>query len=281
MRIARRKIARAALITWVSVLAGCATTAKTVFEKRGTTIKLESKRGENLSLDHPIIIAPSRLSHILSRVDVRLSVKEGQQRVPAIPLESLELIANGLAEGLREAGPSQRVVVYSIRRSKRFKVFDHDYLTSFIAYVKDENLFLHLSRTDWEIPPRREDKLPVPRIGNFPSKFRIIPGTAMKFVDQQAVAVEWRNSIFSRPTRTRISPSGKLIRRTILMESPEEEVEPSAPAVGEVIAIPPGTSPKVLRELADLEEQRQRGEISELKYTQRRREVLDAVASPL
>jgi hypothetical protein len=280
MRIARRKIARAALITLVGALTGCATLAKTVFEKRGTTVKLESRRGENLDLDHPVIIAPTRLSHILSRVDVRLSVKDGQQRVPAIPLESLDLIANGLAEGLREAGPNQHVVVYSIRSSKHFKVFDHQLLTSFIAYVKDENLFLHLSRTDWKIPPRREDKLPVPRIGDFPSKFRIMPGTAMNSVDKQAVAVEWRNSIFSKPTRTRLSPSGKLLRKTILMESPEEEVATSAPAAVETNAIPPGTSPGALRELADLEEQRQRGEISELEYTQRRREILDADAPP-
>jgi hypothetical protein len=278
--IARRKIARAALITLLSALAGCTTTAKTVFEQRGTTVKLQSKRGEDLGLDHPVTIASVRLSHILSRVDVRLSVKEGQQRAPAIPLESLDLIANGLAEGLREAGPNQRVVVYSIRRLKSFKVFDHQYLTSFIAYLKGENLFLHLSRTDWEIPPRRENKLPEPRIGKFPSKFRIVPGTAMNFVDQQAVAVAWRDPIFSKPTRTRVSPSGKLMRRTILMESPEEEAEPSAPAAGEASAIPPGTSPGALRTLADLEERRQRGEISELEYTQRRREILAADAPP-
>jgi hypothetical protein len=159
------------------------------------------------------------------------------------------------------------------------KIFDHKYLTSFIAYVKGENLFVHLSRTDWEIPPRREDKLPEPKIGKFPSRFRIIPGTAMNFVDEQTVAIAWRDPIFSRPTRTRVSPSGKLIRRTILMESPEE-AEPSAPAASQSMSIPPGTSPGALRALADLEEQRQRGEINELEYTRKRREILAADAPP-
>ena len=279
MRITHRGIALAALLAWVSALTGCATT-RSVFQQGGTTVKLASKRGEKLGLNHPIIIAPVRLSHILSRIDVRRSVKEGQQRTPAIPLETLELIADGLTAGLREAGPDQRVVVYSIRRKKSFKVFDHKYLTSFIAYVKGENLFLHLSRTDWEIPPRLEDKLPEPRIGKFPSRFRIIPGTAMNFVDPQTVAIAWRDPIFSRPTRTRVSPSGELIRRTILMESPEEEVGPSAPAASQSMSIPSGTSPGALRALADLEEQRRRGEINELEYTKRRRDILAADAPP-
>jgi hypothetical protein len=278
MRITHRTIALAAFLSWVCALTGCATT-KSVFERGGTTVKLASKRGEKLGLNHPIIIAPVRLSHILSRIDVRLSAKEGQQRTPAIPLQTLELIADGLTTGLREAGPDQRVVVYSIRRKKSLKIFDHKYLTSFIAYVKGENLFVHLSRTDWEIPPRREDKLPEPKIGKFPSRFRIIPGTAMNFVDEQTVAIAWRDPIFSRPTRTRVSPSGKLIRRTILMESPEE-AEPSAPAASQSMSIPPGTSPGALRALADLEEQRQRGEINELEYTKKRREILAADAPP-
>ncbi len=169
------------------------------------------------------------------------------------------------------------MVVYSIRRKKTFKIFDHKYLTSFIAYAKGSNLYIHLSRVDWEIPPRREDKLPEPRIGKFPSRFRIIPGTSMTFVDPQSVAVEWRDEIFSRPTRTRVTPGGELMRRTILMESPEEpEMGPAPPSEHRSLEIPLDTSPGTLRALADLEEQRQRGEISELEYTKRRREILAA-----
>jgi len=278
--ITRRSIALAALVTCATTLAGC-TTVTTIFEQKGTKIQLISRRGDNVELNHPKIIAPVRLSHILARIDIRLSVKEAQQRVPAFHIESLDLISRGLARGLSEAGPNQRVIVYSIRREKRFGIFDTNYLTSFVAYVHGENLFLHLSRSDWEIPPRRKERLPEPKIGKFPSDFRILPGQAMKIVDEQSLAIAWNNKIFERPTRTRVTPSGKMIRKTILMESHEPEFDSDAESdVGaerkEKLTIPAGISAKTLRELADLEEKRQRGEIGEYEYERRRREILDA-----
>jgi hypothetical protein len=280
--ITRRSIALAALVVCAAALAGCMTTKKTVLEKGGITVQLVSKRGDNVELNHPVIIAPVRLSHMLARIDIRLSVKEGQQRVPAFHIESLDSISEGLAQGLREAGPNQRVIVYSIRREKRFGIFDTNYLTSFIAYVYRENLFLHLSRSEWEIPPRKKDRLPEPKIGKFPSKFRILPGKAMKMVDEQSLAIAWSDKIFERPTRTRITPSGKMMRKTILMESEEPESNPATESdtgeakPTETLTIPAGTSAKTLRELADLEERRQRGEISEYDYEQQRTKILDA-----
>ncbi len=180
--ITRKSIALAALVACAAALTGCMTTKKTIIDKKEITVQLISKRGDNIELKHPATIAPIRLSHILARIDIRLSVKEGQQRAPAFHIESLDSISQGLAQGLREAGPNQRVIVYSIRREKRFGIFDTNYLTSFIAYIHGKNLFLHLSRSDWEIPPRKKDRLPEPKIGKFPSKFRILPGKAMKLV---------------------------------------------------------------------------------------------------
>jgi hypothetical protein len=280
--ITRRSIALAALVVCAAALAGCMTTKKTVLEKGGITVQLISKRGDNVELNHPVIIAPVRLSHMLARIDIRLSVKEGQQRVPAFHIESLDSISEGLAQGLREAGPNQRVIVYSIRREKRFGIFDTNYLTSFIAYVYRENLFLHLSRSEWEIPPRKKDRLPEPKIGKFPSKFRILPGKAMRVVDEQSLAIAWSDKIFQRPTRTRITPTGKMIRKTILMESEEWESDPATESdtdeakPAEILTVPAGTSAKTLRELADLEERRQRGEISEYNYEKQRKKILDA-----
>jgi len=283
--ITRRSIALtalAALVACAAALAGCMTTKKTILEQKEITVQLISKRGDDVELNQPVIIAPVRLSHILARIDIRLSVKEGQQRVPAFHIESLDSISEGLAKGLREAGPNQRVIVYSIRREKRFGIFDTNYLTSFIAYVHGENLFLHLSRSDWEIPPRKKDRLPEPKIGKFPSKFRILPGKAMKMVDEQSLAIAWSDKIFERPTRTRITPSGQMMRKTILMESEEPESDPATESdpgeakPAEILTIPAGTSAKTLRELADLEERRQRGEISEYDYEQQRTKILDA-----
>jgi hypothetical protein len=283
--ITRKSIALAALVACAAALAGCITTKKTIIDKKEITVQLISKRGDNIELKHPATIAPIRLSHILARIDIRLSVKEGQQRAPAFHIESLDSISQGLAQGLREAGPNQRVIVYSIRREKRFGIFDTNYLTSFVAYVHGEYLFLHLSRSEWEIPPRKQDRLPEPKIGKFPSKFRILPGKAMKLVDEQALAIGWSDPVFQRPTRTRVSPSGQMIRKTILMESeePESAVRESDPGTGsevvepkpqEAPTIPAGISPKTLRALADLEERRQRGEISEYDYERQRNKIL-------
>jgi hypothetical protein len=280
--ITRRSIALAALVACATALAGCMTTKKTILEQKGITVQLVSKRGDNVKLNHPVIISPVRLSHMLARIDIRLSVKEGQQRVPAFHVESLDSISEGLAKGLREARPNQRVIVYSTRREKRFGIFDTNYLTSFVAYVHRENLFLHLSRSDWEIPPRKKDRLPEPKIGKFPTKFRILPGKAMKMVDEQSLAIAWADKIFERPTRTRITPTGKMIRKTILMESEEWESDPTTESdtgeaqPEEILTVPAGTSAKTLRELADLEEQRQRGEISEYDYEKQRKKILDA-----
>jgi hypothetical protein len=280
--ITRRSTALAGLVACATALAGCMTTTTTVFEQRGTKVQLISKRGDNIELNHPVIIAPVRLSHILARIDIRLSVKEGQQRVPGFHIESFDSISRGLARGLGEAGPKQRVVVYSIRRDRRFGIFDTNYLTSFIAYVHGKNLFLHLSRSEWEIPPRNKDKLPRPKIGKFPSKFRVLPGKAMKIVDQQSLAIAWQDDIFAKATRTRFTPSGKMMRKTILMESaePESDLDTESDAVEEKPVagptIPADLSAKTLRELADLEEQRERGQLSEYEYQRKREKILDA-----
>ncbi len=278
--IHRRAIALAALVACTAALAGCMTTKKTIIDKRAIKVQLISKRGDTIELNHPTIIAPVRLSHILARVDIRLPIKEGQQRAPAFHIDSLDSISKGLAQGLREAGPNQRVIVYSTRREKRFVFFDKSYLTSFVAYVHGEHLFLHLSRSNWEIPPRRQDHLPEPTIGKYPSKFRILPGTAMKLVDQQALAIDWSDPLFKSPSRTRFTPSGEMVRKTILMESAEPEVNLGSD-VGrakprDAQPIPAGISPETLRELADLEERRQRGEISEYDYERQRSELFAA-----
>jgi len=288
--IRRTSIALAALVACTATLAGCITTKTTIIDRKAIKVQLISKRGDSIELNHPTTIAPVRLSHILSRIDIRLSVKEGQQRAPAFHIESLDSIAEGLAQGLREAGPKQRVIVYSTRRQKRFGIFETKYLTSFVAYVHGKHLFLHLSRSNWEIPPRKQERLPEPKIGKFPSKFRVLPGRSMKMVDEQALAIAWSDAVFAKPSRMRVTPSGQMVRKTILMESEEPEIEESESAAQEggsgsdargtrptgAQSIPAGISPKILRELADLEERRQRGEISEYDYQQQRNKIFAA-----
>jgi hypothetical protein len=72
------------------------------------------------------------------------------------------------------------------------------------------------------------------------------------------------------------------MRKTILMESLEPEIDSNAESDAvetepkQKPTIPAGISAKTLRELADLQEQRQRGDISEYDYQRQRKRILDA-----
>ncbi len=103
-------------------------------------------------------------------------------------------------------------------------------------------------------------------------KFRLIPSRGLAMVDRQGVAIDWPGAAFAKPSRTRITPDGKVVRRTILMEAaPQKGIVPEDES-----PLPPGLSATALRRLADLEEQRSRGQVSEAEYTSRRREILKA-----
>jgi hypothetical protein len=74
-----------------------------------------------------------------------------------------------------------------------------------------------------------------------------------------------------------------MVRKTILMESNEPDSVESEEDSGsdtrgarpfDAQSIPTGIPPKILRELADLEEKRQRGEISEYDYEKQRNKIL-------
>jgi hypothetical protein len=271
----------ALLLTLVAVtIGGCAHVSKTtVYDDGKLKVQLRGRGSQSHDLDHPLTISPVRLSHILARLDIRTSVKEGQRRVPAIPLKNLDPIAEGLAKGLAEAKPDQEVVVTSVRVDKRFGIFNHNKLTSFVAYQRGGALYIHLSRVDWEVPPRREDRLPEPKIGEFPTKFRIVSGKKMEMVDQQSVAIDWQANLFDKPTRTRLTPDGKTVRRQILMESDEaDDQAPIEIQESSDMAIPAGVSPTALRALADLEEKRRNGSVTESRYARERLEILEAEA---
>lgn len=224
--------------------------------------------------DHPAAIAPVRLSRILSRIDVRPpegwlpSFGEDRDRVPAVDTEQLETLAAALSEALAEAAPHQEAVVMAVRETKRWGLFDHDYLTSFVAYVRDGRLHLHFNHFDWDIP-RRDQRLPEPRIGRHPQRFELYPGTALVRLDEQSVAVDWRDPVFERDSRMEMGAGGEMRRREILEETPPEELPPP------LDALPEGLTPAQLRALADLEERRRAGEITEAEYRTRRREIAE------
>lgn len=256
-----------------ATVAGCITRTATtvVYDDGETKIELRARTGIDRGFGHPLTVAPVRLAYILARIDVRKYDEDSQTRTPVIATDALFRIADGLAKALEEATPNQEIVVYTIERGSRFIVLQQKILTSFVAFVKDDRLHIHLSRVGWVIPPRRANDLPVPVVGELKGKFRVVPGDAMELVDRQSVAIDWRAPLFGKPTRTRIAPGGKLQRRTILMESGAVS---AAPPPEPKAAIPADVSSDDLRALADLQDLRQRGEISEAEYKRRRLEIL-------
>jgi hypothetical protein len=277
---ARLRVAALALLA--SMAGACISPAKQpVYEDGGIEILLRSDsrffRPIEKDYGHPVTIAPVRVAHILSRLDLRppkgfvVSLEDEKDRVAAIQTEMLYSLGEGISKALAAATPDQEVVVMAIRDTKRWGVFDHDYLTSFVTYVRDDRLYVHLSRFEWEIPKRRDDRLPEPRVGDHPQRFRLYSGTAISLVNDQSVAIDWRDPIFARPTRTRILPGGDVVRREILMESPAEVDEIDDP----VRRMPDDLSPQQLRDLADVEEDRREGRITETEYRIRRRRILE------
>ena len=262
---------------------GCITRSvkEPVFEQDQTSVLLRSQRklGETLpkNFGHPLTISTARMAHILSRIDYRKSNAEpSAPREPVIPLETLYVIAEGMSDAFAKANPDQEVVVMSVRRGKHWGIFDREYLTSLLAHVKDDLLYIQVARTEWEIPAQSRTQLPEPREGEEVMNFRLLPSEAMTLASAQSVAVSWRDPVFQRPTRTRITSSGKVVRREILMESPEpEDTNPPTPPVADDV-LPANLSPETLRKLADLEEQKTRGEVTQTEYTVMRSTILRA-----
>jgi hypothetical protein len=276
-----------ALLPLLLLVAACRTPVREdVFEEGPVEVFLRGEKnwqfGTLIEKDysHPVTISAVRLAHILSRIDVR----ETGKRKPAIPTDMLYPIAEGVYQALTRAGPEQEVVVMAIEKEHSLGIFDHSYLTSFVAYVKGDQLFVYLARIHWEIPIREKDKPPLPQIGEERMAFRLYPSKGMDLLEGQGVAVNWRDPIFARPTRTKVLATGEVVRKTILLESdeeepmpPAEETDPAAP----VVEAPKGLSPDQLRALADLEEARQDGEVTEAEYEARQQEILaGAVAAP-
>ncbi len=227
---------------------------------------------------HPATISNIRLAHILSRIDVRSAVDDdGGQRKPAIDTALLYGLGDVLSEAFAKAKSDQEIVVEATRKEKRLGIFHQAYMTSFVAYVGgDDLLYLHLNRVDWPVPKSENTETKEPAVGREVMRFKVIASNAIEAVGHQAVAVEWRDPIFRKASNIRVGPTGRVMRRTILMGEPEEAPEDAPELPAEVIP----SDPAALRALAELEEARRAGEITEAEYRRRRRELLNEETGP-
>jgi len=245
-----------------------------VHETGGLTIKLRSQKGSTREFSHPVTISGARLAHILSFIDVRA---EKGSRKPAIPTEATYEIGEALSRAFAQAEPHQEVVVQALRREKRMGLFTDKFLTSFVTYVEGDKLLVRLSRVDWQVPKGEEADLPEPWAGKRVQSFRVMPSDYVTAVGSQGVSAVWKDPRFRRASNLHIGKGGKLGRKTVLLEGGEEDLvegsrNPDAPV------LPKGLSPAQLRDLADLEERRNQGDLSEAEYHSRRREILEAAS---
>lgn len=232
----------------------------------------EEKGGEivDRGYDHPITISATRIANILSAIDVRLA--KDNERVPAIPIELLYGIAQGVADALGKANSGQEVVVVATRTTRRLGIFTNKFVTSFVAYVSEEQLFVHLGYVDWEVPRGPDERILDPKVGREYMAFRVLPVEGYVAVGDQSIAAYWRNPIFQKSRVLGRTQGGGLTRRTILLEAPEEDIDIADEPEIHFDRLAPAT----LRRLADLEEMRNAGEVTEAEYASRRREILQA-----
>ena len=235
-------------------------------------VQLRAEVQEDEAVDrgfaHPATISRARITNILSRIEVRLESGKEAPRKPAIPAEFLYDLGDLVSTALAMAAPSQEVVVQAIRKERRFGIFTEKFLTSFVAYVLGDDLTIHLSRVDDSLPKDSDDTIPEPWPNREVIPFKVLPSDGIVPVGAQAVTVAWRDPLFRAPGQVQVGPGGKILRREILLESLPEETETATPeATGHL-------SPETLRTLADLEELRRQGAISEAAYQERRRSIL-------
>ncbi|MCL4686799.1 hypothetical protein KJ059_18830 [Myxococcota bacterium] len=247
-----------------------------VYDQQGVRVFLrqQMKGGEPVDrgFSHPVTIAPVRVTNILARIQVREDDAEDKTgREAALPTGLLYSIGQGIAEALGKADASQEVVVMAVERRKSLRVFTNDHLTSLIVWMKDDRLFVHLGELGQVMSRNPSDKPREPQLTTIESKKKVLGGDGFTPVGSRLVAADWRAAVFSDISAIRIRPGGEIVRRTILLEETPEEDAANRPGP----APPPeGLSPDALRALADLEEARRRGELSETDYQTQRRDIL-------
>lgn len=226
--------------------------------------------------EHPAIISIPRLSRILGAIEIETpSDSGGALREPAFHPEVIERTAAALAEAFAEVGVDQEVGVQVIRKEMSYGILHQKYLTSFLAYIDDGHLYLTLRRVEWLISKGLATKeIPKPRRDYRPMKFRVVSGEPLFYAGPQTLEIAWRDPAFKTAFRLPGSTKGERRRREVLLESPIPKAEIDAKnASSESLGIE-DLSAEQLRALADLEEDRQQGLITETTYQRARRQLL-------
>ena len=222
--------------------------------------------------EHPAIVSAERLVNVLNAVEIEEPEKGGGiVRQPAFHPEIVGEVAQALSNAFAEVGPDQEVSILAVRKEMRLGILHRKFLTSFLAHMKDGHLYLHLSRVEWPIP-RDRDRLPKPRRDREPMDFRLVSGDLLYYFGPQEPEIAWQDPTFRQAYRLPGSTGGERRRREVLEEAPMTQRERKQLLDEED---PVGSlDPEQLRALADLEEDRRAGRITEAAYQRARRQLL-------
>jgi hypothetical protein len=200
-------------------LMGCATTTvqKTVVDQYGLTIKLRSQAkpfGETTprGFEQPTVIPAPRLALILGGVEIDKRADEDSvifERRPAVPSKILGRVSEGLSQAFAEASPDQEIVVLALRKEHQHGIFHRKFLTSFVSYLKDGQLYLFFSRVEWPVDKKRAgDRLPEPSAGDRVMNITTVGNAVYQKAGAQGVRVDWRRPEFGLDT-VAASPGGE------------------------------------------------------------------------
>jgi hypothetical protein len=196
--------------------------------------------------EHPAIVSVERMSNVLGSIEVDAFAKVGQD---------------------------QEIAVKVVRKQSRLGLLHQKFLTSFLAHMEDGHLYVLLSRVEWQIPKSKEgDKLPEPRRDYAPMTFRVVSGDHVYYAGPRSLEIDWQNPVFRTTYRLPGSSGGEKRTREVLMDSPIPKAELDE-AAGDGVSIDQ-LSPEQMRALADLEEDRRAGRITETAYQRARRQLL-------
>lgn len=246
-----------------------------VFEENFVEVFLRGEqrggRPVERGFSHPATIAPVRVTNMLARIEVR--EEDEKDRKPAIPTPLLYPVGEGISRALAKADPSQEVIVMAMERKRNLGIFTQDHLTSLVVWVEGDKLFVKLGSLDSPLSKDPNDKPKEPKRDEIKGKKRAVPSDGISVENMQLVSANWRDPIFKDSSVLHVRAGGQVVRRTVLMDSGEEATVGAAPEGGAPVP-PQGLSPEALRALADLEEERRRGEVTESDYQSRRRQIV-------
>lgn len=209
------------LLLGVSValgLLGCATSTvqKTVVDQYGLTIKLRSQAkpfgdATPRGFEQPAVIPAPQLALILGGVEIDQRPDANSpvfERRPAIPSKILGKVSEGLAQAFAEASPDQEIVVLALRKELQHGVFHRKFLTSFVTYLKNDQLYLFFSRVEWPVDKKRaNDRLPEPSPNDRVMNITTVGNAVYEKAGAQGIRVDWRRPEFGLDT-VAASPGG-------------------------------------------------------------------------